>query len=428
MKKINKNIMLKLDRIVEKHIPENINGYGYFVYLWEIVETGLQYCGYHKLEKGTPLSDGYYQSSEDEDFKNQFADYRLTLKYKVLGYYKYEKEAKRYEGLGIRSRKNRGIKMANITNSMKPFWNKEKVYNMFNEIESGVLGFDLKPKSEIETFGWYQSREAGSAKHTLAIKRRINDAGGSVEATDPLVIARGTDEVLELGDEVGISGKHTGGAITSKTCKATQYKRLDIDLTGWSRMEITKLSSLFNDDDEEILRQTKSDYIKELVALWVEEGVEPDSTEAYDWLEGYKTLTITDRTSVMEQAKIKVDTKKDELEVGKEKKEYHHKDKETIEIAEAYASDSTQVLLMGSGRHSYNRIFETVWDPKIQDFPKGVHTLVVLVHHTSLQNKKEWKKSVQPKLIAIEEKLNLPFEISYEELPYYKSDTKRGTK
>ena len=415
-----------MDRIVEKIIPENVNGYNYFVYLWEIVETGLKYCGYHKLEKGMPLTDGYYHSSKDDTFNNQFADYRLTLKYKVLGYYKYEKEAKRYEGLGIRSRKAKGVKMANITNSMKPFWDKQKVYDKYNEIESGVLGFDLKPKSEIESLSWYQSREEGSEKHKRQIKRRINDAGGSVEKTDPLVIASGTDTALGLGDEVGISGKHTGGAISQKTCKATEYKRLDIDLSGWSSVEITKLSSLFNDDDTEKLKQTKRDYVKELVSLWEDEGIEPDSTEAYDWLEGYRTLTITDRTSVMEQAKVKVDTKKDELAAGKEKKEYHHKDKETIEIMDSYREDNNLVLLLGSGSHSYNRIFELIFDAKIQDWKKGIHTIIVLVHHTSLQNKKEWKKSVQPKLIAIEEKLDLPFEIDYTELPYYKSDKTRG--
>ena len=166
---------------------------------------------------------------------------------------------------------------------------------------------------------------------------------------------------------------------------------------------------MFNDDDTEKLKQTKRDYVKELVSLWEDEGIEPDSTEAYDWLEGYRTLTITDRTSVMEQAKVKVDTKKDELAAGKEKKEYHHKDKETIEIMD-----------------SYNRIFELIFDAKIQDWKKGIHTIIVLVHHTSLQNKKEWKKSVQPKLIAIEEALGLPFEIDYTELPYYKSDKTRG--
>ena len=102
-----------------------------------------------------------------------------------------------------------------------------------------------------------------------------------------------------MGDKVGISGKHTGGAISQKTCKATEYKRLDIDLSGWSSVEITKLSSLFNDDDTEKLKQKKSDYVKELVSLWEDEGIEPDSTEAYDWLEIYSTLSITYRTSVM---------------------------------------------------------------------------------------------------------------------------------
>lgn len=417
-----------MDRIVEKNIPENIHRYKYFVYLWEVVETGLQYCGYHQLRNSflIPLSDGYTHSSKDKEFNQQFSNYKLTLKYKVLGYYKYKKEAMRYEGLGIRTLKSKGVKMANISNSMKPFWDKPKVLAMYEQIKSGTMGFEIRPKSEIESFSWYQSREAGSEKHRKKLRHRINDAGGSIEKTDPLIIARGTDSVLGLGDEVGISGKHTGGAISGKNCKATEYKRLDVDLSGWNKAEITKLSSLNNDDDTEKLKQKKQDYVKELVTLWEEEGVEPDSSEGYEWLENYKTLTIKERVSVMEQAKVKVDTKKDELAVGKEKKEYHHKDQETIDIVNSFKEDHNCVLLLGSGAHSYNRIFETMWDSKTENWKAGKSTLTVLVHHTSLERRKAWKKTVLPKLISIEEKLELPFEIDYLELPYYKSDKQMG--
>ena len=91
-----------LDRIVEKNITENINGYKYFIYLWTIVETGTQYCGYHL---GVQLQDGYYHSSEDETFNKEFSNSNFTFKYEVLGYRKYKSEAKRFEGLSIRTKK-----------------------------------------------------------------------------------------------------------------------------------------------------------------------------------------------------------------------------------------------------------------------------------------------------------------------------------
>ena len=55
---------------------------------------------------------------------------------------------------------------------MKTFWDKQKVFGMYEDIQSGVLGFELRPKSEIETLGWYQSREEGSEKHKTQIKKQ----------------------------------------------------------------------------------------------------------------------------------------------------------------------------------------------------------------------------------------------------------------
>ena len=411
-----------MDRIVEKIIPENINGYKYFVYLWEVVETGLKYCGYHK---GIPLKDAYYHTSKHKKFNKQFSDNSLTLKYEVLGYYKYEDEAMRFEGLGIRSRKQKGEKMANISNSRNPFWDKIKVNEMYEQIISGTLGFELRPRSEIDTLGWWQTRSEGNQKHKIKIRRRIDDAGGALDKTNPLVIARGSDKVLGLGDEVGISGKHTGEAIDSSK-HATQYKRIDIDLSDWNKAEIKKLSSLLNDEEMVKLPQKAADYVKELVELWEDSKVEPDSTEAYDWLEGYKSLSIIERTNIMEKAKIIVDTKKDALSVGKEKKEYHQWDKDTIKIVESYEADGVKVLLMGSGRHSFERIFETMWDKKNQDWLQGIHTIRLLIHHSSLLNKKQWAINKRPYLELVKEKLNLPFEIEYIELPYYISDKKKG--
>ena len=412
-----------IDRIIKKNIPENINDYKYFIYLWTIVETGKQYCGYHL---GVPLRDGYYHSSEDETFNKEFSNSEFTMKYEVLGYFKYEKEAKRFEGLSIRTKKQQGVNMANISLSSKPFWDKNKVYKVYNDIESGTLKYKLKPKSEISKLGWWQTRSEGSRKHKVDIRKRIDDKGGSLELTDALIVVNGTNKELGLGDEVGISGKHTGEAIQDSK-HATEYKRIDIDCSDWNKAEIKKLSSLLNDDEELKLRQTTSDYVKEIVELWVDSKIEPDSTEAYDWLEGYKSLSISDRSTIMERAKVIVDTKKDELTSGREKKQYHHNDSDTIKIMSNYEEVGVKILLMGSGRHNYNRIFETMWNVKEKDWLEGIHTIRVLIHHSSKKNKKNWTINGRPELELMEEKLELPFEIEYIELPYYKSD-KRGTK
>ena len=91
---------------------------------------------------------------------------------------------------------------------------------------------------------------------------------------------------------------------------------------------------------------------------------------------------------------------------------------------ESHEEDGVEVLLMGSGAHSFNRIFETVWDPKTKVFNDEINTLKVLIHHTSTKNKKQWVVNVRPQLELIQDGLGIPFEIEYIELPYYKSDKK----
>ena len=163
-----------INRITHKSIPENINNYSYFVYNWVIIDTELEYCGYHL---GTPLKDGYYHSSEDKEFNKQFSNDNNKLKYEVLGYYKYESEARRFEGLTIRNKKEQGVNMANISLSSKPFWNKNKVINVYNNIKNGTLKYELRPKSEINKLGWWQTRSEASRKHKVDIRKRIDDKG-----------------------------------------------------------------------------------------------------------------------------------------------------------------------------------------------------------------------------------------------------------
>ena len=410
-----------MDRIVEKYIPNNENNYKYFVYIWEIIETGLKYCGYHL---GIPLQDGYWHSSEHKKFNKQFSNSNYTLRYKVMGYFKYEKEAKRFEGQMIRELKEKGEYMANISNSSKPIIDRQKIFTLNEKIKEGLLKSELRPKSEIPTLSWFQgSRVEESKANIIKIRRKIDDKLGSVDDTKPVVVARGTDSVLGLGDEVGIIGFHTKSAIVSSK-HATQYKRVDVDLSGWSEAEIVKISSLDNDDPMITTPPTPDDYKKELVDLWDRDGVEPDSAEAFQWLKDYDRLSTTDIANIMEKAKVKVDTKKEEKRLNRKKIIYHHKEKETKAIIESHTEDGVKVKLMSSASYRLDRIIKEGWDG--DEFDEKIHTVKVLIYHTEKKNRKDWDLnglSDESKLIVA---LNLPFDVEFITLPMYQSDKTMG--
>ena len=68
-------------QIVE-YIPcDNPEKEKYFVYEWYNITKDMYYVGYHKTEDGTPF-DGYYHSSKDKEFADDFStcEWRYTIK------------------------------------------------------------------------------------------------------------------------------------------------------------------------------------------------------------------------------------------------------------------------------------------------------------------------------------------------------------
>ena len=401
-------------------------GLPYFVYMWVVVETGRTYVGYHKLENGEPLSDNYFQSSTDAKFKQEFSDASKTLKYKVFGYYDTEKDAKKFEGHMIRTLKKQGILMANKSNSLKEDWDKEKIDNMFSDIESKSNNgqYQIRPKEEIKDLGWYQPRLYEDTKHIKNIRTRMNDA--IKEGRDPLQKSKPIIVGKIDGDHKGISGYHTGEAFLKKDCKAAEYKRIDVDLTGWNILEIIKLSSLFNDTDEERKPMRVEDYAKQLVTLYIETGSEPDSDVAERYLSDYKTLHTQTRKAAINRAQEEVNTKKQEAKYNRKWKYYETKDKNIV--IDKHTKDGVKVIVMGSGRDPWNNLLPQMTNESGKKYLDNIHTYEVYFHHTSSDKMKKFRSEKGPRFQCMIDLLfsQCDFTVEYHELPNWQSDTKNS--
>ena len=417
-----------MNRIVEKKIPINPFGLPYFVYQWEIVETGRTYVGYHKLENGEPLSDNYFQSSTDLKFKQEFSDPNKTLKYKVFGYYDTEKDAKKFEGYMIRTLKEQGILMANISNSLKTDWDDKKIKDTFSDINYKMNNnqYDIRPKEEIKYMGWYQPRLYEDKNHITNIKIRMNDA--LKEGRDPLAKSKPIIVGKIDGDEKGISGYHTGEAFLREDCKAAEYKRIDVDLTGWNKLEVMKLSSLFNDSDEERKNMRPEDYAKQLVILYDETGSEPTSDVAKRYLDDYKTLHTNTRMAAINRAQEIVDTKKQEAKFDRKWKYYETKDKNIV--IDDHTRPGVKVIVMGSGRDPWNNLLPQMTDSSGKKYLDGIHTYEVYFHHTSRKKLKEFRSVKGPKFQRMIDLLfsEQDFVVEYHELTEWELDTKNSKK
>ena len=412
-----------MKRLIEKNIPKNTNNYNHHVYLWEVVETGRHYVGYHK-GVADPEWDGYTTSSKSKEFIEDFQNPNYTLKYTCLGYYKTSNEAKRYEGKEIRNRFDKGENLYNIHPGNKFSWDENKVQETYKKlvkmIENGT--YEVRPKDEIPTLGWIQVRENEDPSLITELKHKINDIGGSIENTDPLIVAL-TDD-----GEKRIDGYHTGQGILGS--KATRYKRIDVDVKGWKYIEIVRLGSLFNDNPKVEKKMSVNDYVKQGVALWVEEGIEPDSQEFRDWLMGYKSLTSPTKTSIVNKTTKKINTKKKELKYNRKWKNYT--DKEKKELASNGTKNGVLTIVMGSGRDIWNRLIQHIFDNDGNLIP-GYNEIKLLIHHTSSDNQDDWRQGKGKKVTNILKQLTTDNEnsdtgisswIHWEELECWESDSK----
>ena len=236
--------MKMLERILEQKILPNPNNYNYFVYIWTNLQTVAWYCGYHK----GGVWDGYWHSGENKELKKDFSDINCFWKYEIIGWYEKKSDAKAAEGDYIRKTKQRSNNMSyNIHNGVKPVVNLDKAPQLLERIFNGEFEVKVGKKEELLDLEGYQVRYYDHPEHVRYISDMIDENGGSIEKTDPLVIATGAEDVLD-GTRVRIGGRHTKEAI-EKSKHATEYKYLEVDLTGWNKVEINQFGLLLNAEE-----------------------------------------------------------------------------------------------------------------------------------------------------------------------------------
>lgn len=379
-----------LERILEQKVKPNLNNYSYFVYLWTNLETEAWYCGYHKGE----AFDGYWHSGQNKELQKDFSNPNCYWRYEIIGWYKTASDAKTAEGDYIRKQKTRSDKVSyNIHNSQKPVVNLDLAPTMFRRISNGEYDVKYGSKKELQNLDGYQVRYIDHPEHVRDIADAIDENGGSIEKTDPLVIATGVKDVFG-SDKIRIGGRHTKQGIL-KSKHATEYKYLEVDLEGWTKLEINQLGLLLN-PEEEIKRKSNvdEDYEKHLLQLYEDTGKEAYSYEANRMLVEFGLNTRT-RNRIANKVQKQIEQIVYDKKTGKTWKKWSAASNEAADLMSQYRTSSeVAVVMMSSAKFSLDRIAITLSG-------SNYSKVVVIMHHPNASQKKKWQSEIQPEKIKI---------------------------
>ena len=406
--------MRMLDRILQQDIKLNPNGYEYFCYRWTNLNTGKWYFGYHKGE----VYDGYWQSGTNYELKEDFSNNENTWRYEVVEWFATESEAKRYEGNHNRKNKVRSNSMSyNIHEGAKPVIDINKAPKMLQRILNDEFEIKTGEREELGKIDSYQVRYIDYPDHVQYITDMIDENGGSIEKTDPLVIATGAGTVIG-SDQSRIGGKHTtDGILGSK--HATQYKYMEIDLSGWHKMEITQLGLLLNPEEEvKKISNVSEDYEKHLLEMYKETGLDAFSYEASQMLASFG-LNTRARQKIANKVQKQTEQLEYERTTGKTWKKWNASSSEANVLMTGYRlTPKDLVMMMSSAMFSMDRIVNSLYGG---DYDK----VTIVIHHPNDNQKKKWQKEIQPEKVAIMTEFieSAGYEWEFVEAPTHKSDT-----
>ena len=290
-------------------IPDNTENAEAFLYEYTNLKNNMKYVG---KRKGKPL-EGYYHSSESEQFLNDFTDSNAKFKFEVLEYgsekimlAKEKIELKRVNAKDNDMYYNRSNGHADVSvipesSSMMKIAqeileHKRVTYEDIIIQRCKVKKSVLKGMKRLQT-----RRKTISHTHKRALQQDIMDKGGN---TEHLTIVYLKDR---KGQDIIIGGNHSDSAIQS--CK----KAVDAYVipippevhNNWSELSIKQLSGFLNPIRKNRNLESDHDDIEDMIFDLLVQGFTTDSTNVTEIYDYYNRNTI-ERTNISKKAKKRI--------------------------------------------------------------------------------------------------------------------------
>ena len=369
-----------------------------YLYRFTDIDTNRVYVGIHKGYVG----DGYWHSSQNEEFDRILANNDANLRYEILEYGDYNQmTVSEHKILSEADAKNNPL-FFNKTNGApkyKPV-DMDKVRELLIRIEAGDFNSDTKESiEEVSKYFRLQVRFQEDAEHTREIADLIDDAGGSTKKCRPVIIA----EKRQGGEDVIIDGNHTIAAVLkSKHGRDVPVARIPKDVhEQLTNEELFAIGDLMNRPSEIIKkRANKLDMIKFILTQY-EKKVPVDDPSNKDFL---KEMRCSNN-----QIKSYLKEAKQEIQKGNLKKANQlwidyttGSGKKTLENKKDITKDkNTMCIALSSAMFKWDNIFNSIFahtkfNDKTKLYEPTKTNVIITVYHPNPSAEENWKINHQP--------------------------------
>lgn len=377
--------------IVESIFAESPSNYEAYTYKYTDLDSDRKYIGVHK----GCVTDSYKHSSKNKEFNKIFQNPSSRLKYQVLSYGTF-REMLNYEHKLLKSVNAKdNPEYFNMTNGVQQYMTPdlESCRSMVEMIQSNKFPITYEDKKEHVDMERLQVRLQDDDKLQKLITQKLDDAGGSVEKCNPIVVFEGRGK---KGKDIRIDGNHTFyGALASKHTVEIKIMRISyqegLHLTD---LEMITVADLLNARPDVVKKPCNvQDGIKH-VKSWVYNGAELRDAELIKALQmmGFTKTEITRILDGAEQELTEEDKKQKDGSVFKNYKSGKYLQELNAKTQKLMAQDNAIALYMSSAKFSLERIVDSLYANR-NDNIENVH---IIIHHPNVPQEKKWKENIQP--------------------------------
>jgi len=388
--------------MIPKHAPKQIVEYipcnnpdnqPCFVYEWYNITKDKYYVGYHK---GEPF-DGYFHSSKDKDFADDFHSCQWRYTIKDFG----------SDSLML-SLENQILTKANAKDNPK-YYNKtngipqefslpdeELVFEFADQILNTKSLDEIQPvlksKEDLSNYVEYQARaESLDAEHEKDIKNRIDDSNGAY-AQNELLLTVLKDRLWEGKIcDLQINGRHSKNAfLKSKT--GSYIKVLEIPEEKHRHLsteEVKLLAIALNPTTKTPRKETQSEDIVKIIVDYRLKGLTNKSQTIQSILDRFN-LTTYKRRKILNEVNEKINEK---ISPVNQIWIMYNAGKEELELQEKVEDENRQP---GVYCKSYGTKINDFWKAlhKIRDLneknPNSIKIFKCIFWHQSKEAEKNW--------------------------------------
>ena len=375
-------------QFAEVSIAESPESYEAYLYRFKNLENQKIYLGIHKGYVG----DGYWHSSKNKEFAKDFANPNSKFLYEILEYGKYNYLTYMEHKMLSEVDAAKNFNYYNLSNGIPQFKapNLEKCQRLVEQIENREFEVVDEPVMDHVEMERLQVRFEDSKSLQREIKERVDDAGGSTEKCNPVIVY--VKRIIKDGKRVDArgDGNHTVfGVDSSKHGLTVPVMRISEEVhQDYSDNELRTVGNLLNRKADVVKKPIDNkDGEKYVEDLYYEDGIPVDSKTHLADLEAFgftKARRATIIKTVSERIKREEERLSGRVFINWGAKPYST---QLADLVSAEQDSETHCYSISSASLNF---VEQVANAIKNMMDIGKNHLIIKVHHPTIQAGKDW--------------------------------------